>query len=436
MLVRRDELRQLNERSDLMHKLMSSSQELFDTLAIVQVQKKIVKAAIDMFAAVRGFFITVEGVGNYSFSVAIDESNNLLSSYSLVGKEVISRAAETQMPLYVNKNRNSELIPQLATGGFQDMEIYATPIMLDNDLYGYLYLDNANVPGRKLSVNREFTPLFLNLVSATLRNALRYQKLIQIETKDEQLKEHKEKFIQIVSHELQQPMATIRSFIQTMREMPQFKDISDFTESFIKTSNQLNQKINQIIEHFHYTSLEKLELHPADICQELVSAKQRAIEMVKNKRNLYFTLDIPSDPLIAEIDKQSFSIMLDKILGNCIRFSLDKSITKIGVRLASTLAERINDHHSYVIYISDEGMGIKETEIDNIFKEFYEVNDIYSHRSGSMDFNSAGLGLGLATAKQIVLLHGGMIWAASNKDGKGTTFYIALPIYKNNALEF
>ncbi|MCF7919909.1 MAG: protein kinase [Candidatus Cloacimonetes bacterium] len=435
ILIRRDELQQLNERSDLMHKLMNSTQELFDTMTVLQVQKKIVASAIDMFGAVRGFFITVEGLGNYSFSVAIDESNNLLSSYSMVGKEVISRVAVKQIPFFVNRHHNSELIPQMSSGGYKDLEIYTTPIMIDNELYGYLYLDNANIPERLLTVNREFTPLFLNLVSTILRNVLRYQKLIQIESKAEQLMTHKEKFIQIVSHELQQPMAIIRSFIQTMKELPQFKDISEFTESFIKTSNQLNIKINQIIEHFHYTNLEKLDLQPMDICQELVAAKHRAEEMVKNSRNIYFTLDIPTEPLIAEIDSQSFNIMLDKILGNSIRFSLDKSITKIGVRLASTLAERVNDFHSFVIYISDEGIGIKDSEIENIFNEFYEANDIYSHRSGSLEFNSAGLGLGLATARQIALLHGGKIWASSNKNGKGTTFYISLPVFNNREIE-
>ncbi|MDP8321334.1 MAG: ATP-binding protein, partial [Candidatus Stygibacter australis] len=60
--------------------------------------------------------------------------------------------------------------------------------------------------------------------------------------------------------------------------------------------------------------------------------------------------------------------------------------------------------------------------------EFYEVNDIYSHRSGISEFNSSGLGLGLATAQKIVALHGGKIWAAANDNGKGTTFYISLPL--------
>jgi len=436
MLIRRDELKLLNERSNLMQKLMSSTQDLFDTTSVTEVQKKIVKSAIDMFGAVRGFFVTVESAGNYNFSVAIDDSNDLIKSYAMVGKEVIGRVSVTQTPLYVNQEHNSELIPQMATGGLKDLEIYTTPILIDNELYGYLYLDNANKPGYKLMVNREFTPLFLNLISTILRNVLRYQEMIQIETKAERLADHKEKFIQIVSHELQQPMAIIRTFIQTMKEMPQLKEIAEFTQTFIKTSNLLNQKINQIIEHFHYSNLDKLDLIPLDICEELSAAKQWAEDMVKNDRNLYFSLDIPNAPLMAEIDRQSFKIMLEKILANTIRFSMDKSITKIGVRFASTLAERVNDRQSYVIYITDEGIGISDAELENIFQEFYEVNDVYSHRTGStMEFNTSGLGMGLATVRKIVNLHGGKIWAVSNKGGKGTTFYISLPVYGDKEME-
>jgi signal transduction histidine kinase/serine/threonine protein kinase len=429
MLMRGDEFHQLNERLVLMDKLIAATGNLFEVVSVKHMQNEITRSAIAMMNAVRGFFITQEGLGNYSFAVAIDETNNILDRFSHLGREVLARVAANKLPIFVNQNRNSDLVPQMASGRLRDLEIYAAPIIIDDLTYGYLYLDNANSKDRKLMINRDFTPLFLKLMTAMLRNAIRYQRLLEVEQKTDQLKDHKEKFIQIVSHELQQPVAVLRSLITIINNFQQPPELEEVVDSFNQTSNQLNDRINEIVEHFHFTNLEKLEGQKVDLREVIQAAKLRAEEFSKERR-LYFNLDLPPKPLFAEIDVRVFNILLDKLLKNAIRYSMDLSITTIGLRSATTLAEKVQNMDSIVIYVQDEGIGIKPSELDNVFKEFYEVNDIYSHRSGDVEFNSAGLGLGLATARKIAELHGGKIWGAANDldKGKGMTFYIALPL--------
>ena len=72
-------------------------------------------------------------------------------------------------------------------------------------------------------------------------------------------------------------------------------------------------------------------------------------------------------------------------------------------------------------------MGIPEHELNNVFQKFYELNDIYSHRSGEIEFKSGGLGLGLATAELLTKLHNGKIWINS-KENQGTTVFVAIPL--------
>ncbi len=427
MLMRGDEFNQLNERIMLMDKLISATGNLFEVISVKRMHEDITRSAIAMTNAVRGFFITQEGLGNYTFAVAIDETNNILDRFRHLGREVLGRVAANKLPIFVNQLRNSELVPQMATGRLRDLEIYAAPIIIDEKTYGYLYLDNANSSERKLIVNREFTPLFLKLMTTMLQNALRYQRLLEIENKTNQLEDQKGKFIQIVSHELQQPVAVLRNLMTTISSFQQPPELDEVMESFNQTSDQLNQRISEIVEHFHFSSMEKVNVQKIDLREVLESARQRAEEYSKSRR-LYFNLDLPPTPRYAAIDLRVFNILMDKILKNAIRYSLDLSLTTIGLRPATTLAEKVQNMDSIIIYVKDEGIGIKATELDNIFKEFYEVNDIYSHRSGTIEFNSSGLGLGLATARRIVELHGGKIWAALNDNGKGTIFYISLPL--------
>ena len=66
-------------------------------------------------------------------------------------------------------------------------------------------------------------------------------------------------------------------------------------------------------------------------------------------------------------------------------------------------------------------------ELDNIFREFYEVADIKAHHSGVIEFKSSGLGLGLPISKTIVEHYGGKMWVKSVK-GEGSTFFISLPL--------
>lgn len=74
--------------------------------------------------------------------------------------------------------------------------------------------------------------------------------------------------------------------------------------------------------------------------------------------------------------------------------------------------------------ISDNGIGISQDEMRNLFKKF-------SRSENSSVINTEGTGLGLYVAKKIIKDHGGNIWAKSEGRGKGSEFCFKLPIGKN-----
>jgi two-component system phosphate regulon sensor histidine kinase PhoR len=79
--------------------------------------------------------------------------------------------------------------------------------------------------------------------------------------------------------------------------------------------------------------------------------------------------------------------------------------------------EAISPGEWVLIAVEDTGIGIPADDLPRIFERFYKADRA---RSGG------GTGLGLAIAKHIVQAHGGRIWAES-VEGKGSTFYVALP---------
>ena len=111
---------------------------------------------------------------------------------------------------------------------------------------------------------------------------------------------------------------------------------------------------------------------------------------------------------------------------NAIRFTKDFGTIIIGARHSTFQQEEINGKESIVVYIQDNGIGIPENQLQKIFQKFYELGDIITHKSGSIEFKSSGLGLGLSTAKLITELHQGKIWINS-KENEGTTLFVAIP---------
>jgi len=73
------------------------------------------------------------------------------------------------------------------------------------------------------------------------------------------------------------------------------------------------------------------------------------------------------------------------------------------------------------VQVKDNGRGISQRDIENVFQGFFQVEDHMVRKTG-------GLGIGLSIVRGTVKLHGGRVWAESDGEGKGTTFTFTLPL--------
>lgn len=236
-------------------------------------------------------------------------------------------------------------------------------------------------------------------------------------TEQQRIDADRKQFVSNVSHELRTPLTSVRSYIEALHDgawknpklAPKFLKVTqDETDRMIRMINDLltlsrmdsgTQKMDvelvNINELFNYVlnrfdMILKKDEHPA---------KMYTIKRYFTKRDLW-----------VDLDTDRFTQVLDNLMNNAIKYSPDGGV--ITCRLYET-------RNKVILSISDQGLGIPRKDIPHIFDRFYRVDKARSRQQG-------GSGLGLAISKEVVEALHGQLWAES-VEGKGSTFYIALP---------
>jgi signal transduction histidine kinase len=135
-------------------------------------------------------------------------------------------------------------------------------------------------------------------------------------------------------------------------------------------------------------------------------------QLVSAAHQFVFEAEVPV--LEATVDETRVHRVLANLLANAIKYSPEGGPVRV------TLKESIDpDGKSAVLVVHDEGVGIPSDDLPHVFDRF--------HRGANVIGRFAGTGLGLASARELVELHGGTI-AVESEEGKGSTFVVRLPL--------
>jgi signal transduction histidine kinase len=146
------------------------------------------------------------------------------------------------------------------------------------------------------------------------------------------------------------------------------------------------------------------------MCQIVTKAIEKA-RLLNNGRTLIFDEKLNDHGFMVVGDYDRLFDMVSALLNNAVKFS--KPHTKIDIDLALK-------NHFVHLKITDEGKGIPQQELDEVFAGFYKSK----HNREEL-----GMGIGLLLAKHVVSFHKGKIHLTS-KENKGTTVEVALPSVK------
>ena len=115
-------------------------------------------------------------------------------------------------------------------------------------------------------------------------------------------------------------------------------------------------------------------------------------------------------------DPEQLKKVINNIIGNSIKY-IDKENGEIDIRL-------LDEIDSIRVEIEDNGKGIAQKDLANIFERFYRTD-------ASRNSSQGGSGIGLSIVKKIIEDHGGYIWATS-KEGEGTCMHFVIRKYFEN----
>lgn len=436
LIMRIQDYSEITQKINMMNRLMSITHSLLKVTDIKNLENEIVSASIDFTESSRGFLIKKGEDGNYLYQIAMDAKKTPISNISVISNTVLSDCQKSQSVISTfNAQEDNRFKNSISVQDYNLHSILCAPLMINDSIYGLLYLDNFLDNNKAMYLNQEITILLIDQINIALKNALQYDSLIQKSQEMQSLDSLKDEFMAIVSHELNTPLTSLQGYVSRLKrnlysDEEEKNSIMDKIESSIK---KLILTTNDIITMNNYNLKNQLPKVDLDII-EIINLISHEIEIVSRHRKMFVKIEVSKDLPLIEGNWEAIHLMIYNIVLNAIRFTNDFGTIIIGARKSAFQQEKINNKESLVIYVKDNGIGIPEHQIKNVFRKFYELNEIYAHKSGTIEYRSSGLGLGLATSKRIAELHNGNIWIKS-KENENTTVFISLPIKQEKEIK-
>ena len=228
-------------------------------------------------------------------------------------------------------------------------------------------------------------------------------------TKEYEVAQMKSEFVSTVSHELRTPLASVLGFTElllTKELKPERK--AKYLQTIYKEAKRLTALINDFLD------IQRMESGKQTYEKKFIditSILQNVIELQEVNTSLHkINLSVELEETMILGDRNKIEQVFTNLLSNAIKYSPNGG--NIFIRI-------YGNNNMISIDFKDEGLGIPEDAIPNLFQQFYRVDNSDRRRIG-------GTGLGLAIVKEIIKAHNGTI-SVSSEYGKGSIFTTQFP---------
>ena len=238
----------------------------------------------------------------------------------------------------------------------------------------------------------------------------REELIVKLEEQNDELT----RFTYTVSHDLRNPLVTIKGFLgmlnRDLEENRPDKVQSDF-ERIAGATDKMDTLLTELLE---LSRIGRIVNPPVEI--DTVRLIQDALDSVDARlRSRSINVKINNDLPPLHGDRTRLREVFENLIDNAIKYTGKQTdpLVEIGAR---------DDVADMIFYVRDNGLGIEKKYQERIFRLFEQLDP-------SID----GTGIGLALVKRIIEVHGGKIWVESEGLGKGSTFCFTIPDSRNTS---
>jgi len=259
----------------------------------------------------------------------------------------------------------------------------------------------------------QVTPLVLGVISFALiiTGIIVYTVFLVAEIKRN---EDHDTFINAVTHELKTPIASMRLYLETLQSRPVPEEQrQEFYRVMLSDAERLHRTVDQVLKAGAAAQRPKAGAHAtvdlATLARECVAKAVSGHHLAESA----IALELHDDsPMLVKGDVDELRTVFVNLIDNALKYSGNSPRVTVSVAAPSPNAVWLR--------VQDRGVGIPRKHLKRVFNRFYRVQ-----ARGVTKVK--GSGLGLYIVRSIARAHGGRVFAASEGEGKGTTFTVELP---------
>jgi len=363
---------------------------------------------------------------------------NIIKNTSInIGDGISGWVAQHKEPIFISNIEQDDKFKRKNRERYFNSSLISVPLIIQDKAVGVLNVNN------KLS-GSEFTKDDLHIISAlakqisiTIENNKLYTELREVNVKIMELQEQLfatgklatvGEIASVTAHEINTPLTTMMGYVNLL---PSEIGNEEFRKKFVGTMEHEIQRITQITKRLlEFTRKGKSTLSPVDV-NNIIKQTLIFVEHNLAKKGIKLKLDLMSDiPVVDGSFDQLEQVFLNMIT-NATHAMQNGGELVISTKYFDNVSKIQGHSEEFKLIIStysadkwveasfsDSGAGISEENLKKLFKPFFTTK-------------KEGTGLGLSICKSIISEHGGLIDVVSTV-GRGTTFYIYLPVQRIN----